>query len=401
MRILVDYRPALRTRTGAGEYVHELVRAYTAAHADDVAVFSSSWKDRPAPDTAARLKARVIDRRIPVRLLHYLWHRLEWPPIEVVAGACDVVHAAHPLLIPARRAAQVVTIHDLFFLAQPTRTQGGEIARDYAALALTHARRARAVVTPSMHTARLIVDRLGVAADHVYVCPPGAPTWETLGGAPNRPVDGYFLFVGTLEARKNVGVLLDAYARLVGRTTTPLTTPPTTPRLVLAGRAGPGSEAWLARLSTAPLRGRVEHRGYVPEADRERLYAGACALILPSLDEGFGMTALEAMSAGVPVIASTAGAVPEVVGDAGLLVHPTDVDALTTALDRVTTDPGLAVDLARAGLERARRFTWAAAAVRVRQAYADAVERQRGHEAVGSADVAQAARGLSRSGGPA
>ena len=110
MRILVDYRPALRARTGVGEYIHELVRAYTAAHPDEVTVFTSSWKDRPAPSTAADLRAPVIDRHLPVAALNYLWHRLEWPSIEAIAGAFDVVHAAHPLLIPSRRAARVVTV---------------------------------------------------------------------------------------------------------------------------------------------------------------------------------------------------------------------------------------------------------------------------------------------------
>jgi glycosyltransferase involved in cell wall biosynthesis len=380
MRILVDYRPALRARTGAGEYVHELVGAYTATHADEVTVFSSSWKDRPARDTAARLRARVVDWRIPVRVLNYLWHRTEWPPIELLAGACDVVHAGHPLLIPARRAAQVVTIHDLFFLAHPERTQGAEIARDYAELAGGHARRALAVITPSTHTARLVVARLGVRADHVYVCAPGAPTWDRLGASPNTPADGYFLFVGTLEPRKNVGVLLDAYARLVARSTT-------APRLVLAGGAGPGSAEWLDRLARAPLRGRVEHLGYVPRETREALYAGARALILPSLDEGFGLPVLEAMSAGVPVVASTEGALPEVVGEAGMLVAPTNVEAIAAALERLLVEPAFAADLGRAGLERARAFTWTAAAVRVRQAYADAVDRRRGQVATGSADV--------------
>src|SRR3954463_3957446 len=121
MRILVDYRPALRARTGVGEYMHELTRAYAAAHAhtDEVAVFSSSWKDRPPPGLGADLGARVIDARVPVRVLNALWHRAQWPAIEWFSGSIDIVHAAHPLLIPARRAAQVVTIHDLFFLDHP------------------------------------------------------------------------------------------------------------------------------------------------------------------------------------------------------------------------------------------------------------------------------------------
>src|SRR5688572_12047066 len=145
MRILVDYRPALRERTGVGEYIHQLVRAYARTSGDDVNVFTSSWKQRPALSLRTDLGARVVDRRIPVRVLNYLWHRAEWPPIESVAGPCDVVHAPHPLLIPARRAAQVVTIHDLFFLSDPARTRG-EIRRDYPALAPAHARRAHAVI---------------------------------------------------------------------------------------------------------------------------------------------------------------------------------------------------------------------------------------------------------------
>src|SRR5688500_8486646 len=94
VKILVDYRPALRARTGVGEYMRQLVRSYTSLHDDTVAVFTASWKDRPAPGTATELAARVVDRRIPVRLLNLLWHRLGWPPVEMLAGAADIVHAA-------------------------------------------------------------------------------------------------------------------------------------------------------------------------------------------------------------------------------------------------------------------------------------------------------------------
>lgn len=368
MRILVDYRPALRARSGAGEYVHELVRAYTAAHDDDVAVFTSSWKDRPASDVAARLRATVIDRRIPVRVLNYLWHRAEWPPIEILAGPFDVVHAAHPLLIPAKRAAQVVTIHDLFFLAHPERTRA-EVRRDYAALAARHACRADAVVTPSEHTRRLVIERLGVPSDRVHLCPPGAPTWSSLGRGPHVPSDGCILFLGTLEPRKNVGTLLDAYDRLAGRLRH-------MPRLVLAGAATPDASAWLERIDRAPLKDLVTHVGYVPEDQRERLFASALALVLPSLDEGFGLPVLEAMSAGVPVIASDGGALPEVVSSGGTIVGATDVAGWATAIERLIRDREWAATQGRAGLERSKHFTWDAAAKAVRRAYVAAVERR-------------------------
>src|SRR5688500_2876493 len=131
--------------------MHEVIRAYAAAHDDDVAAFTSSWRDRPAGETAERLGARIVDCRVPVRVLNFLWHRLEWPPVELLAGPVDVVHAAHPLMIPSRRAARVVTVHDLYFLDHPERTSA-EIRRDYPALTGQHARAADAVITPSRYT---------------------------------------------------------------------------------------------------------------------------------------------------------------------------------------------------------------------------------------------------------
>jgi glycosyltransferase involved in cell wall biosynthesis len=369
MRILVDYRPALRERTGVGEYIHQLIRAYSAAQPDEVSVFTSSWKDRPSPHATAELHAPVIDRRIPVRVLNLLWHRVGWPPVEVVAGPFDLVHSAHPLLIPARRAAQVVTIHDLFFLANVADTRA-EVRRDYAALAGTHARRAHAVITSTEYGKRQVNTRLGVAEDRIFVCPPGAPAWQTLGHAPNVPRNGYLLFLGTLEPRKNIGALLDAYEALLGRM-------PHAPTLVLAGRATPEADEWLSRTSQSPLAGHVRYAGYVADEARERLYAGARVLALPSLDEGFGLPALEAMAAGIPVVASNRGALPEVVGSAGTLVDPHDVGALSRALERFVSDDAAAAEAGAAGLARARTFTWDRAAATLRQAYIEAVGRSR------------------------
>jgi glycosyltransferase involved in cell wall biosynthesis len=368
MRILVDYRPALRARTGVGEYIHTLVSAYTATHSDEVTIFTSSWRDRPPPSTARTLRVRLVDRRVPVAALNYLWHRLEWPYVEALAGDVDVVHAAHPLLIPARRAAQVVTIHDLFFLTNPERTRA-EIRRDYAQLAPNHARRAHAVITSSVHTKRLLSQQLGVMSDRIYVCPPGAPTWHALGRQPNRPSQGYILFLGTLEPRKNLDVLLDAFTTLAQGSRH-------VPRLVIAGGASPDAQPWLDRISREPLKDHVVYRGYVAHEQREALYAGACALVLPSFDEGFGLPVLEAMSAGVPVVVSNRGSLPEVVGSAGVLLEPDDVAAWATTFEKLASDSQWSTDLACAGLERARAFTWERTAAELRRAYEDAVRRR-------------------------
>jgi glycosyltransferase involved in cell wall biosynthesis len=321
---------------------------------------------------ASELGVEVVDRRIPVRVLNLLWHRAEWPPVEVVAGQFDVVHAAHPLLLPTRCAAQVVTIHDLFFLSDPDRTTA-EIRRDYPALAGSHARRAHAVITSTDHGKRLVGDRLGVARDRIYTCGPGAPTWRTLGRRPNVPRGGYLLFVGTLEPRKNLGVLLDAYSIL-------LSTQREVPPLLIAGRSTREAAPLLARTVEPPLAGHVRVLGYVSDAERENLYAGARALILPSLDEGFGLPVLEAMSAGVPVVASNRGALPEVVGTGGMLIDPTRPADLAAALAPLIADDTVAEQWGAAGLERARAFSWSAAAQTLRLAYTEAVARRRNPE---------------------
>jgi glycosyltransferase involved in cell wall biosynthesis len=315
------------------------------------------------------LGARVIDARVPVRVLNLLWHRAGWPPVERLAGDVDVVHSAHPLLIPARHAAQVVTIHDLFFMSGEAATRN-EIRRDYAALAPAHAKRADAIVTSTQHGRTLVASRFGVDPARIYVCPPGAPRWRTLAAPRDLPRDGYVLFVGTLEPRKNVGMLLDAYELLLARDVTP-------PRLVLAGRATPAAQPWLTRIAVPPLQSHVAHRGYVPDAEREALYAGARLLVLPSLDEGFGLPVLEAMAAGVPVIASPRGSLPEVVGDGGCLLDDLTPEALATAIHHMTSDEHLARRWAAAGRTRAAAFTWDAAAATLQRAYSDAVERRR------------------------
>jgi glycosyltransferase involved in cell wall biosynthesis len=392
MRVLVDYRPALRQRSGVGEYMHNLVRAYArhpAAVGDEISVFTSSWKDRPHADVSSEIGAHVVDRRVPVRILNYAWHRLEWPPIEALGMAADVVHAAHPLLIPTRQAAQVVTIHDLSFLTSPESTRA-EIRRDYAALARAHAWRADAVVTNSHYTAALVARTFDLPVSRLHVCLPGRPVWRALGRAPNIPREGYVLFLGTLEARKNVGALLDAYERLVARHDR-------IPPLVLAGRPTADAAPWLERLSRPPLAGHVRHVGYVPATDLENLYAGARLLVVPSREEGFGIPALEAMSAGVPVVAAHRGALPEVIGDAGPLVNPDDPEALASAMHLMLTNEPMALACARRGLARAQTFSWDRTAVALRGAYEAAVAARRNRRVRLKPDTTYSRRGYVRS----
>ena len=375
VRVLLDYRSALRSRSGVGEYAHELVRALVGLSETpasgpplELTIFSSSWKDRLQPDSSLS-GIDAIDLRIPVAALNFAWHRLGRPSVERLTGRrFEVTHSLHPLLMPARAAARVVTIHDLHFMAHPERTQG-EIRRDYRALAPTHARKADHVIVNSHYTAGEVIRQFSVPSEHVSVCAPGAPDWQ-----PRAPVpgSGYLLFLGTLEPRKNIGTLLDAYERLLASRATG-----TTPDLVLAGQATGAAGPWLERLTRAPLAGHVRHLGYVDESKRRQVYEGARALVIPSFHEGFGIPVLEAMAIGVPVIAASSGALPEVLGDAGLLIDPQDSSAFATAMARLLDEDGLASHCAHAGVERARMFRWPETARRVCEAYARAYERFR------------------------
>jgi len=337
----------------------------------DLTIFSSSWKDRlrVGQDLDG---VKSVDLRAPVALLNFAWHRFGRPGIEALTGSTfDVVHSLHPLLLPAAGAAQVVTIHDLSFLSHPERTVR-EIRRDYPTLAREHAQRADHIVVNSHHTAGQVEREFGVPSTKIAVCSPGAPPWP-----PRRqpPADGYILFVGTLEPRKNVGALLDAYEKLLDRQSGMA---PSFPELVLAGSAGDESRPWMERIEQAPLAGRVRHLGYVEAGMRQALYEGARMLVQPSFEEGFGIPVLEAMTVGVPVVASSGGALPEVLGGAGLLVDPEAPTEIADAIARLLDSPALAASCTANGLERARHYSWTTMAAGVYEAYRKAVERRAG-----------------------
>ena len=388
MRVLIDYRPALRERTGVGEYTHELVKALATAidpKTLDLTIFSSSWRDRLVLDEPGLRGVRAVDRRLPVRLLNVAWHRLGWPSAEALTGRTfDVTHSPHPLLLPSRAAAQVITIHDLSFLDARDASRH-DVRRDYPALVHAHAVRADRIVVSSRYAAGEIERRLNVPREKIALCPPGAPDWPARTAA---PAPGYVLFVGTLERRKNVGALLDAYERLLAR-------PPkhavdtdgraegrperarTLPDLILAGKATASSGVWLERIGRPPLRGVVRHLGYVDAGSRRALYEGARLLVLPSFEEGFGLPVLEAMTIGVPVIAARRGALPEVVGNAGPMIEPDDPEELAAAIEHLLEDQAFAADCVSKGLARSREFRWNDTVARMMDVYRVAIEHRR------------------------
>jgi glycosyltransferase involved in cell wall biosynthesis len=290
-----------------------------------------------------------------VRCLNYLWHNWGWPPTESLFGAVDLTHAAHPLPLPNRRGRRCVTLHDLYFLDHPQHTSA-EISRDYPRLVGRALREADAVIVPSRATRERALSRFELDPRRVRTIPLGID--PLLLTSPEPPeVEGYrarhpdlperfLLFVGTREPRKNVGLLLRAFSEL--RRWHPEL------GLVLAGPVG-----WGPQLPVPP--GTVL-RGYVEPSELRLLYHSALAIAVPSLDEGFGLPAAEAMACGCPVLASRAGALPEVVGEAGILLDPLDLEAWTGALRELVEQPERRAQLAARGRSRAGRFRWETAA---------------------------------------
>ena len=277
----------------------------------------------------------------------------------------DVFHSSSVLQWRLPGACNLVTIYDLATLILPDLHSAPE--RELQTRKHRFAReQADQVIAISQQVKHDTVERLGIVASHVSVVYGGvgpefrhiqdravvASALAPLGLAP----DGYLLFVGTLDPRKNLFRLIEAYAEMRRSAPGPV------PRLALAGASGWRSQEAIRSAESLGVAGDVVFLGRVPEHLLPSLYNGATVFVYPSLYEGFGLPPLEAMACGVPVIASEASAVREVVGDAAVLVDPTDSHALARALGALLEDGSMRSQLRAQGLKRARAFTWENAA---------------------------------------
>jgi glycosyltransferase involved in cell wall biosynthesis len=368
MRVVIDYRPALRNPTGVGLYVRWLIEHMVEAYPEvQWYVFSSSWSDRLRLPWSDMPSVRAVDRRWPVRVLNYVWPRWGRPRIETLIGASvDIAHAPYPLPLPTRTARTVITVHDLWFLRPDAGTEA-EIARDYPRFFYTACRRADCILTVSETVARQLGTLFPEVRDRIRVTPLGVPPEFLRPLSPDSAVqvrrayglsEGYVLFVGALNRRKNPVLAAEVVRILQSR-----------------GRAGP----WVV-VGQGPLEVDLRERqrryglfvhflGYVPRTRLPAIYDGAALLLMTSHDEGFGIPLLEAMASGVPVVALRRGAVPEVVGDAAVLVEEADAEALAEACERVLTDPAFRADRIERGRKRAQHFRWSETVRRTYAAY--------------------------------
>ncbi|HEX3744726.1 MAG TPA: glycosyltransferase family 1 protein [Bryobacteraceae bacterium] len=311
--------------SGVGLYSHEILFGLAAAHPE------TSFQFCYRPHRYRRARTLQLPRNVRRRLI--------FEPFS--PRGADLFHGLNQRLPRLRLRHSVATFHDLFVMTGQYSTT--EFRARFTAQARDAAARADAIVTVSEFTRGQVIALLGVEPSRVHVVHHG--TRRLAFPAAGR--EKVILNVGAIQTRKNIARLVEAFEQVDAAW-----------RLVLAGSAGYGSAEILGRIAASRARDRIVVTGYVSPAELAQWYGRASIFAFPSLDEGFGMPVLEAMAAGVPVLTSKRSALPEVAGDAALLVDPENIAELTQALRDLTERDELRDDLARRGATRARLFTW-------------------------------------------
>lgn len=340
---------------GINWYIHNLLRHLpTSGNRHRYTVFLA---DRRAREAFPNVEALISPFPTVSPAVRIFWEQAV-QPMELLRQRIDLLHSlafVQPVFLPC---PGVVTVYDLSFVLFPERF--GAWRRLYLRWGTKRSsRKARRIIAISASTREDVIDLLGVADGKVDVVPCGVD--EDFQPISDRQRLDHFrmkrhlprrmiLFVGTIEPRKNLVTLLKAYALLRQRLEVPL--------LVIAGPKGWHHQEVFAAVEELNLHDRVRFPGYIPREELPLWYNAADCFVYPSLYEGFGLPPLEAMACGTPVIASDTSSLPEVVGDAGLLVDPTSAGHIADAMERVLTDEYLRTGMRRKGLARSSEFSW-------------------------------------------
>ncbi len=366
MRVAFDAHVIGERESGNETYAVNLLRALVNNPNGDTYQALTPYPDRlrailPLPPSAeiVALRPATSVLRIPFGI-----------PAAVRRHHSDVLHVSY-IAPPVVACPTVVTVHDLSYLAYP-RSLSPRARFMLTALVPLSVRRAARVIAVSAFTRKDLMTRYGIAEEKVVVIHEAAgPAFRVLDNAASRRLpegvtEPFVLAVGNLEPRKNLARLIEAFGAVARE-------PGITAKLVLVGKAK-GEEGALERhVEHHGLRDLVVFTGFVGEDDLVLLYNRAALFIYPSLYEGFGLPPLEAMACGCPVVASNVTAMPEVLGDAALLVDPESTRALADAIRTILQRDELARDLRARGIRQVELYTWTRAAKQTREVYGDAV----------------------------
>lgn len=364
----IDYTAAYEQGAGIGRYVRELIHALAACDTQTsyrLFVAGASRADLP-PVPGHNFSWRPT--RITPLWFARLWHRFQLPlPVETFTGRVRLYHATDFTLPPALPGTRtLLTVHDLSFVRAPETAT--PVLKAYLDRVVPRSvRRASHVLADSQATKDDLVELYGTPPEKITVLLSGVngqfrpvrdPEVRQRYKLPNNP---YVLSIGTVQPRKNYARLIEALAAL-GPAFNDV-------HIVIAGGRGWLDSPIYRAVDDFDMAGRVHFTGFARDEDLPALYSEARCLAYPSLYEGFGFPVLEAMACATPAVASNISSMPEVAGDAALLVDPYDVDALADALRRLLVDETLRADLVARGLEQAARFTWAHSAEQLREVY--------------------------------
>jgi glycosyltransferase involved in cell wall biosynthesis len=369
MRVFVEGDHLFGNRTGVGQYSKNLLEGLVELDKQNsytifgFVFFGKDSHARPIPE-GENLSYKLI-RYIPSRLFHAIVRNISAPPIDLLlASKPDLFLFPNYVRYPvAFKEPTVVVIHDLSFVlhGQHTTRRSREYLNRYVPIS---ARRSDHIITVSENSKKEIVEHYGIDPDKITIVHPALdhsfffprPSIETRDVARKYGIDQpYILYIGTLEPRKNINGILDAYSQLNKELQRSFT-------LVLAGDGGWLNQGIKRRLDELSAL-HIEVIGYVPDDDVPGLYSGASVFVYPSFYEGFGMPPLEAMACGVPVITANNSSIPEVVGDASILINAEDTPRLALEIERVLGDQKLARLLRAKGLARAKQFRWESSAL--------------------------------------
>ena len=365
-RIGIDYTAAVQQAAGIGRYVRELITALMSHDCQhQYRLFAASEKRFQAPFPVTRLPFHD-------KWLMRMWHRVRLPlPVELFTGRLDLFHSPDftlPPTLPGTRT--LLTVHDLSFIKDPESADSG--LRKYLNQVVPRSvRRADHILADSQATKIDLIAEWNTPAEKVTVLPCGVnPSFrpitdpQLLAAIRSRYGlgDGPFvLSVGTLQPRKNYVRLIRAFA--------PLATRYSDLSLVIGGGKGWRYNEIFEEPDRLGIKDRVIFPGFIADDDLPAVYCSATIFTYPSLYEGFGMPVLEAMACGTPVVTSDRSSLPEVSGDAGLLVNPLDEKAMTASMERLLANPSLCQELIIRGRRQASRFSWGRAAEQLLEVY--------------------------------
>ena len=378
MRICLDVSPTAQKHAGQARYAGEIARALANSGDVDLSLFYNREGDAALPDYLSHLPAKTVNMSNKPWRMGVLFSQLARWPMDKTFGAGDIFHATNHLLAHFSRARTVFTLHDLIFLRYPEYHLPRN--RWYLTFAIPrYLRAADVVITPSECSRQDAIKAYGLPESKIRViyeapAPYFKPITDQTAPAEVRQKynlpEKFILHVGTIEPRKNLNRLLDAFK--------PLLQDWPDLHLVLIGKKGWLYEPFFQHLRNLGLEERVVFPGYIDEADLPACFQLAEVFAFPSLYEGFGLPPLEAMACGAPVVSSNSSSLPEVIGEAGLLIDPTNTAELAAALRRVLSDDALKSELGQRALARAKQFSWVNAVDALQEVYRSLYSRQAG-----------------------